>query len=212
VSGSTARTATARAPSARASNQRTRVLEAAKKCFIDSGFHAASMADIAATADISVGLIYRYFANKSAIVKAIIDHHLEQGECRMMMDRIVSPEDVVEAILAAFERWRGEADPEVHAALFLEITAEATRDPEIAAAVRKANEVMRSGLSDMLRRYARSSGIKLDAAALRGRVNLLQCLVEGLAVRSIREPDLDRASLRTALEQCVLALLAETRT
>jgi AcrR family transcriptional regulator len=183
------------------------VLEAAKKCFIESGFHAASMADIATTADISVGLIYRYFANKGAIVKAIIDHHLEQGECRMM-ESIASPEEVVEAMLSAFERWRGEGDPEVHAALFLEITAEATRDAEIATAVRKANEFMRTGLTEMLRRYARANGVKLDAATIKGRVQLLQCLVEGLAVRSIREPELDRATLKAGLEQCVRALLA----
>ena len=206
MSGASAKIARSPAPSARASSQRTRVLEAAKKCFIESGFHAASMADIATTADISVGLIYRYFANKGAIVKAIIDHHLEQGECRMM-ERIASPEEMVEAMLAAFERWRGETDPEVHAALFLEITAEATRDPEIATAVRKANEFMRSGLTEMLRRCARASGVKLDAAAVRGRVQVLQCVVEGLAVRSIREPDLDRTALRAALEQCVRALL-----
>jgi hypothetical protein len=126
----------------------------------------------------------------------------------MMMERIASPEDVLEAILAAFARWRGEGDPDVHAALFLEITAEATRDVEIAAAVRKANEVMRGALTDLLRRYARSSGIRWDAASLRGRVQVLQCLVEGLAVRSIREPELDRATLKAALEQCIGALLS----
>jgi AcrR family transcriptional regulator len=206
VSGS-AKTALAPAPSARARSQRTRVLEAAKKCFIDSGFHAASMTDIAATADMSVGLIYRYFANKSAIVKAIIDHHLEEGECRIV-ERIASPEEVVQAMLAAYDCWRGEGEPDVHAALFLEITAEATRDADIAAAVRKANEYMRNGLTEMLRRYVRASGVKLDAATIRGRVQMLQCLVEGLAVRAIREPELDRATLKTALEHCVRALLA----
>ena len=44
-----------------------------------SGFHAASMAHIAQTADMSAGLIYRYFASKAAIVKAIIERHLEIG-------------------------------------------------------------------------------------------------------------------------------------
>ena len=56
----------------RAARQRERILEAAEKCFIESGFHAASMAHIADTAGISAGLIYRYFESKSAIVRAII--------------------------------------------------------------------------------------------------------------------------------------------
>ena len=62
---------------ARAAKQRERILDAAEVCFIQHGFHAASMAGIAQTADMSAGLIYRYFDSKAAIVKAIIERHLE---------------------------------------------------------------------------------------------------------------------------------------
>jgi len=55
---------------ARAAKQRERILDAAEACFIRHGFHAASMAHIAQTADMSAGLIYRYFDGKAAIVKA----------------------------------------------------------------------------------------------------------------------------------------------
>ena len=195
---------------ARASSQRNRVLEAARKCFIDSGFHAASMADIAATADMSVGLIYRYFANKSAIVKAIIDHHLEQGECELVSG-LRSPADIAHAVIGALDCWSGDGDGRVNAALFLEITAESTRDADIAAAVRKADEFMQKSLAEALRRCARTGGVHLDAAAVRGRVQVLQCLIEGLAVRCIREPELKRAALQSAVEQCVRSLMAPAR-
>jgi len=62
----------------RASAQRDRILAAAKQCFIEHGFHAASMASIAEAADISAGLIYRYFDNKNAIILAIIERHPAQ--------------------------------------------------------------------------------------------------------------------------------------
>ncbi|MGD8359415.1 MAG: helix-turn-helix domain-containing protein, partial [Lysobacterales bacterium] len=56
--------------------QRERILSAAQACFVESGFHAASMANIAETAEMSPGLIYRYFESKNAIILAIIDKQL----------------------------------------------------------------------------------------------------------------------------------------
>ena len=46
-----------RAMQAKADRQRQRILDAAEKCFIESGFHAATMAHIATTAGISPGLM-----------------------------------------------------------------------------------------------------------------------------------------------------------
>src|SRR3546814_17854087 len=57
--------------------QRERILCAAQKCFVEHGFHAASMASIAETAEMSAGLIYRYFENKNAIIMAIVERQLQ---------------------------------------------------------------------------------------------------------------------------------------
>src|SRR5690606_20893936 len=54
----------------RAQAQRARIMAAARKCFVEYGFHAASMGNIAQQADMSAGLIYRYYASKSAIIIA----------------------------------------------------------------------------------------------------------------------------------------------
>ncbi|MGL6222787.1 MAG: TetR/AcrR family transcriptional regulator, partial [Steroidobacteraceae bacterium] len=62
----------------RAEAQRDRILCAALKCFIDHGFHAASMASIAETAQMSAGLMYRYFENKNSIVLGIIARQLDE--------------------------------------------------------------------------------------------------------------------------------------
>src|SRR3546814_7429913 len=58
--------------------QRERILCAAQKCFVEHGFHAASMASIAETAEMSAGLIYRYFENKNAIILAIVERRSEE--------------------------------------------------------------------------------------------------------------------------------------
>lgn len=192
----------------RAHAQRSRIIDAAEKCFIENGFHAASIADIAAAADMSPGLIYRYFKNKSAIVKASIDRCLEE-EVSEIIDRLESPQDVVQAILAAFDRWRRMDDPKMNAALCLETTAEATRDTEIAAAARNVNDYVRKSLQDLIRRNTQANGVKLSSRQLLGRTMILQCLIEGLMVRAVREPDLDRVALKAALTQVIFALMKD---
>src|SRR5436305_13857858 len=52
-------------------DRRAQILDAAFTCFAKRGFHQASMHDISTEAGISVGLIYRYFANKEAVISAM---------------------------------------------------------------------------------------------------------------------------------------------
>src|SRR2546430_14175526 len=62
-------------PQAESSNpdRPSQILDAALACFAKHGFHQASMHDISAEAGISVGLIYRYFENKEAVISAMAD-------------------------------------------------------------------------------------------------------------------------------------------
>ena len=48
------------------------IINAARRCFRRCGFHAASMSQIASEAQLSVGQIYRYFANKDAIIEEMV--------------------------------------------------------------------------------------------------------------------------------------------
>ncbi|HUN73901.1 MAG TPA: helix-turn-helix domain-containing protein [Steroidobacteraceae bacterium] len=194
-------------PATRAQRQRTRILDAAERCFIEHGFHAASMAHIAATAGMSPGLIYRYFAGKNEIVRAIVERHLETDGCRAMQ-HLNTREDFVTSILEAFERWRRRDDPAVNAALILELTAEAARDPEIREVVRSKDRVVSEELTVAIQRAARAAGGALSSEAASGRAVLLQCLFEGLAFRVVRSPELSAKALRPLLEKVITALMA----
>src|SRR5271168_2700713 len=72
-----AREEIAETTSQRSLRRRRQVLDAAEACFRRHGFHAASMASVAAEAGMSVGHIYRYFENKEAIVAAIVERDLK---------------------------------------------------------------------------------------------------------------------------------------
>jgi AcrR family transcriptional regulator len=193
-------------PSERARIQRSRILDAAEVCFVQSGFHAASMADIARTAQMSAGLIYRYFDSKGAIVNAIIDRHL-YDEAGDILDKLNSPEDMVNAAMAVYERWCQRNDPRCSAAVCLETTAESLRDPQIARASHAADQFVRAGLLHALQRYAAAGGRTLDAATLRSHAMALHCLLDSLLLRAVREPDADRAVLRRALSVAIHALM-----
>jgi AcrR family transcriptional regulator len=190
----------------RAAQQRERILDAAEKCFIESGFHAAGMARVAETAGVSAGLIYRYFDGKASIVKAIIARHLE-SEASRTIDQLSSPEEMCEAMLDVFERWRRGDDPKMNACLLLDLTAECTRDPKIARVVRDKDRLLEERLGRAVERITRTRGGKLTAAEARGRATILQCLMEGLASRAVRDPTLTRRTLKPALEQIVAVLL-----
>src|SRR5262245_33189341 len=60
--------------------RRAQILSAARTCFANAGFKATTVDDIAAEAGVSVGLLYRIFGSKTAIVEAII---LEQVEAQI---------------------------------------------------------------------------------------------------------------------------------
>src|SRR5947209_12181483 len=66
-------------------DRRTQILEAAVVCFAKHGFHQASMHDISAEAGISVGLIYRYFENKEAVIAAMADR--QKSEISDLLER-----------------------------------------------------------------------------------------------------------------------------
>jgi AcrR family transcriptional regulator len=185
-------------PAERAALQRERILRAARRCFAERGFHAASMADIAGAARISPGLIYRYFESKNALVRAIVDRHLE--ETHRILDQIGSSHDLVSAILAAFERWVAGGDAQMSAALALEMTALAARDPETLAAMQEADRSRRERLREALVRSGGAAWAGEATAPASGCATMLQCLIEGLLVRAVLQPGIDRSLLRAALE------------
>jgi AcrR family transcriptional regulator len=193
-------------PGTRADAQRDRILCAALKCFIEHGFHAASMASIAEAAQMSAGLMYRYFANKNAIVLAIIERQLEEKRC--VIRQLHSSTDMVARLLQTFERWRSR-DPQVmSAALFLEMSAEATRNPQVAEALRSSDAVTRAEFQQWLARSPGEGGLGLPEGTAASRALLLQCVVEGLALRAAREPDLHPDQLRSALDDLFARLSA----
>jgi AcrR family transcriptional regulator len=69
------------------SSKRRQILDGARKLFLDLGFDAASMGEIARAAGVSKGTLYVYFADKNRLFEAIVEEEsLEQGKVVFNLD------------------------------------------------------------------------------------------------------------------------------
>lgn len=82
---------------------RTRqVLDAAVRLMNDNGFHAVSMQALAKEADISVGLIYKYFGGKEDVVVAVVLDLVGQIQTAISDAMAAAGDDPVERLAAGF--------------------------------------------------------------------------------------------------------------
>ena len=190
----------------RAQAQRARILDAAQRCFIRDGFHAASMANISAMADMSPGLIYRYFDNKDAIILAIIEQQL--AEKRSNIAQLASAAQLAQAVRDLFDGWRRRDESVMNAALFLEMSAQATRDPKISQALAQADRITGADFRNWLRQRAQADGVEANAQEIEVRSLVLQSFVEGLAIRAVREPDYNVDTVVAAVGRLLPRLLS----
>lgn len=158
-------------------DRRTQVLEAAQCCFRTEGFHGASMSRIASAAGMSVGQIYRYFDSKEAIIAEFVARDLEASVLGLSA-LPAAPEGQFETML---EVARERAAPEAMA-LWLEVLAEAARNPRVAAMVRDADAQLRARIAETL---SRPPVGPLDRAEAFARAELICTLFEGSLVRSV---------------------------
>src|SRR6516165_9598716 len=131
-------------------DRRTQILEAAVVCFAKHGFHQASMHDISAEAGISVGLIYRYFQNKKAVIAAMADRH--KKEIQEILERARQAPNLRESLETLFTAHCGETEPQVTAAFVVDLFAEASRNSRVADLVSDVCETAMNGVTEVIAR------------------------------------------------------------
>jgi TetR/AcrR family transcriptional regulator, repressor for uid operon len=172
------------------------ILDAALRCFARVGFSAASMRDIAKEAGVSLGLLYRYFDDKAAIVGAAIK--ADSGEFRARLSAPRAQGLTGETLLAFLEREVALRSEATVFALTSEIVAEAARNPAIAALVRENIEAAERDLAEALQGLPGRA--EPTPSALRQASHLLG-LVDVLTMRAFLKLKAGpRETLRSALE------------
>lgn len=164
----------------------TQILNGARTCFIQRGFHASSISQIGAAAGVSVANIYQYFPSKDVLITALIELDLQRHH--NLISRFWSTDfsrKAIEELLAEIF-----LTPEGHAVAVLraEIASEGARNTHVAELLRDSE----AGLIDSVHsriRAAQSSGqisAGLDPHAVTERLSLV---FEGLMRLYLFSPD-----------------------
>ncbi|MBZ0067734.1 MAG: TetR/AcrR family transcriptional regulator [Thiobacillus sp.] len=191
----------------RADVRRTQIRVAAADCFREHGFHGTSIAQISKAAGMSTGHIYHYFENKEAIIADIVAQDLER--LLVLTAELRAASDVKAAMIErAVEGVQDNLDPG-SAALQLEIVAEAARNPHIAEIVRAADKQCRDSLAETIRTQRQAAGHEDNAATLAGMVEAISAMFDGLRIRAIRNPNIDRDVVVKLFRRMISDLLTQ---
>src|SRR5213592_4376319 len=176
-------------------DRRSQILDAALVCFAKRGFHQASMHDISAEAGISVGLIYRYFENKEAVISAMADRH--KKEISEMLERARQAPTLLESLEILFTAHCCEDAPQVVSAFVVDLYAEASRNPRVADLVRDVLQAAMDGVTDLITRApeAESAAYGLKPHEL---AELIFAVSRGMLMRDVLQPQAMTAAERRA--------------
>lgn len=128
--------------------QRTHILEAAKRVFARKGL-AATVDDVATEARVSHGLAYRYFANKEAIFYTLVKQALQapSAELQRIRDMPGAPGERLKMLVSAFVESRRR--PESYLLLGQVLSSETAPD-DLRELVRKRSQDLQDTLRQLI--------------------------------------------------------------
>jgi AcrR family transcriptional regulator len=135
-------------------DRRDHIAAAAERAFVRHGFHAATMQQVAEEASMSAGNLYRYFPSKEALVEGIC--MLDQRDRGAAFHALAHSDNVL-GTLDTMLRDNLLNKPRHKAAMFLEVAAEAGRNPRIAEMMQTNDAEVTAGLVKLIE-CAKASG------------------------------------------------------
>ncbi|MGP7796066.1 helix-turn-helix domain-containing protein [Sphingomonas sp. CLY1604] len=167
------------------------MIDQARKLFIENGFHATGIAQIARESGVAVGQLYRDFSAKEDIVAAIVD-----TDCRSFMAAEALRLAIQQGDEVAVRDWIRQfvlpEDDLDDSRLFAEIMAEAGRNSRIAAIFDATHNDVRILMLDALAMLAPGEALADKRVAL---ADTILTMSLGLLHHQLVRPQMDVASL-----------------
>jgi len=174
-----------------AADRRNEILDAARRCFVRSGFHGASMQEICAEAGMSPGNLYRYFVSKEALIAGISER--DRAEVAAEFAAADLSQGVFKVIEALAEHHFSQR-PDEQVLLCTEVMAQARRHPDIAAISQNFDRDVRQWLRALLDGGVARGDIPSDVD-LDGVITMLMIIADGVWWRRALQKDFDPASV-----------------
>jgi TetR/AcrR family transcriptional regulator, repressor for uid operon len=169
------------------SDRRAAILDAFERCIVRGGFHRTTMQDVAKEASMSAGNLYRYFESKDALVSGLCERDRERFGADFQ--HVATAPDVMGALVALGRKHFVEEDRS-RCIQFMEIWAEATRNPAVAAVCGSMDREVNQLLVEIIdaAKAAGQVSPEIDSAAL---VFTVSALGDGLFMRRALDPTFD---------------------
>ena len=180
------------------------IAAAAERAFVRHGFHAATMQQVAEEAGMSAGNLYRYFPSKEALVEGIC--LFDQRERGGAFHALAHSGDLL-GTLEAMLRDNVLNKPRHKTVLFLEIAAEAARNPRIAEMMRANDVEVIEGLAGLVE-VAKAQGQAAPELDAHFAARLMFTYVGGLFRRRALDENFDveaEVAMTTALTRALFA-------
>lgn len=173
--------------------RRRQIMEAARTCFSRRGFSETSMQDIITESGLSSGSIYSHFSGRDDILRQTAESVLAYAENSLMAqhpDGVASPREIALLVYS-------EILPEKFMQMFLQLWAEAPRNPELAALVQGNLARVRRLLLDSLMPWAHQSTTTAGQAQDRAEfyADALMTIIHGYFVRLCVDPSVRQGPL-----------------
>lgn len=158
-------------------DRRNRILDAAERCFARTGFHKATMQDVAAECGMSPGNLYRYFASKDDVVAGMAERDRE----RFMHDveRLKTAPDP-RATFEALARQHLVEEPREKALLMMELWAEGARNPRIGTICSGMDDIVHGIMSAFVEHWRQVDGVAGAPMAATDVATLMILLGDGI--------------------------------
>lgn len=184
--------------------QRSKILESARRVFARKGMQA-TITDIAAEAQISLGLTYRYFANKEAVFAELVKQTVPDDSAKFqeLVETGETPGERLAALISNIVGARRQpASLEVHQLLTHALDAEAM-PAEIRELLGKRYAMLRGAMRQLIVEGQATGEVVLgDPDQL---VEVMSACLDGLTRWALRDPEQFRTFVPDA--QLILRLL-----
>ena len=189
--------------------KRSAILQAAQAVFTEKGFHRATIKDIASKAGVADGTVYNHFADKNALILALLGKFTESAPPPPADTVPADTAPDLETLIASSTRQHFAMLTPDNLSLFQAVLPEVLSNAELRRAYLEQIVLPTTSAGEaMIAALAQSSGI--DPATLKLHFQLEAALFMGLVVlRIIGDPDLERAwpTLPTAITELMQASL-----
>jgi AcrR family transcriptional regulator len=188
-------------------NTRERLLAAARSAFASSGFHGASVEEIASRAGFSTGALYSNFDGKEDLFLVLMEREIEE-HAREIAEAVNLRESVAERATGGAQRWMTMIDREPELLLlFMEFWAYGVRDASVRPKVAERFAQVRRLLTKLIEEGAREFDLELALPAEQLAI-AVDALADGIARQRLADPD----AVPDELMGTVLAMLFSAAT